>query len=176
MQAQAQRMRRLIEGLLAYACVKTRGQPFAAVDLSCPVRQALDDLALRLQEAGATAEVDKLPTVLGDELQLYQLCQNLIGNALKYVAKGTIPRVRISARPMNAGMVEILIQDNGIGFEEKDRERIFQPFQRLHTEKEYPGSGIGLAVCQKIVERHGGRIWAESVPGEGTTFHFTLTT
>ncbi len=176
MQAQTRRMRRLIEGLLAFARVKTRGHPFAAVALSDPVRLALDDLAPRLEETGATVEVGELPTVSGDELQLYELCQNLIGNALKYVAKGTVPQVRLSARPANDGMAEIVIQDNGIGFEAKDRERIFQPFQRLHTEKEYPGSGIGLAVCQKIVERHGGRIWAESVPGEGTAFHFTVKT
>jgi signal transduction histidine kinase len=112
--------------------------------------------------------------VQADALQMYQLLQNLIGNALKFVAKGCGPRVRVSSRGVSAGVVEVSVADNGIGFDEQDLERILKPFQRLHTQDEYPGSGIGLAVCRRIVQRHGGTLTAYSRPGQGATFVFTL--
>ncbi len=166
----SQRMQQLIQGLLMYARVSKGARVYFPVALSNPAQQALEDLAPRIKETGATMEVGILPTILGDQLQLYQLFQNLIGNALKFVAPGSAPRVRVSSSGPVNGMIEIRIQDNGIGFEEKHVEHIFKPFQRLHSEDQYPGSGIGLAVCQKIVQQHGGTITARSQPGAGTTF------
>ncbi len=168
------RMQSLIEGLLAFSRVSTRGRPFVAVRLSGTVQQALDDLAPRIEESAGRVDVGDLPTVMADELQMYQLFQNLIGNALKFVAKGNAPHVRVFSRMIEGGMTEISVQDNGIGFNESNLEKIFVPFQRLHSEEEYPGSGIGLAVCRKIVQRHGGTITAHSRPGEGATFVVTL--
>jgi signal transduction histidine kinase len=170
----SRRMQQLISGLLTYARVNTRGTPFGMVSLPSVVRQALDDLTLRLQETKGTVDVMNLPSVTGDEMQLYQLFQNLISNALKFVPAGQAPHIVISSQPKDKSMVEISIRDNGIGFDEKDLEKIFLPFKRLHREDVYPGSGIGLAVCQKIVQRHGGTITAHSKPGEGSTFVFTL--
>ena len=174
MMKSTQRMQQLISGLLTYARVKTSGNPTVTVSLPTVVRQALDDLTQRLQETNATVQVEDLPTVIGDEIQLYQLFQNLIGNALKFMPGGRTPHVVISSRRKDDSLTEISVQDNGIGFDERNLEKIFQPFQRLHSEDKYPGSGIGLAVCQKIVQRHGGTITARSRPGEGSTFVFTL--
>jgi len=174
MRKSASRMQRLIEGLLAYARVTTRGKPFGTVRLGAVVQQALDDLAPRIEESHGHVEIGDLPTVRADELQMYQLFQNLIGNALKFVAPGRSPTVRVTARPAASGLVEIAVADNGIGFDEAYLGKLFQPFQRLHSEEEYPGSGIGLAVCQKIAQRHGGTITAHSRPGEGATFVVTL--
>ena len=154
--------------------MKTSGNPSSIVNLATVVRQALDDLAQRLQETNGTVQVEDLPSVMGDELQLYQLFQNLINNALKFILPGRPPHVVISSHRLDKGMTEISVQDNGIGFDEHSLEKIFQPFQRLHSEDKYPGSGIGLAVCQKIVQRHGGAITAHSRPGEGATFIITL--
>ena len=171
--ASAVRMQQLIEGLLTYARVSTRGRPLVPVQLQSAVRQAVDDLAPRLQESRGRVDVGPLPGVRGDELQLYQLFLNLIGNGLKFVVPGRPPVVRISA--VQAGdRVEVTVQDNGIGFEDKDVTRLFKPFQRLHSDAEYPGSGIGLAVCQKIALRHGGEIRAHGDPGQGATFTVTL--
>ncbi|MGC8782333.1 MAG: sensor histidine kinase [Anaerolineae bacterium] len=121
---------------------------------------------------------DPLPVVLADPTQFMQLFQNLIGNAIKF-RRAEPPAVHISAQPTTdaatgAAMWEFRVQDNGIGIAAEDTGRIFGLFERLHTRQEYPGAGIGLAVCQKIVERHGGRIWVESTPGQGSTFHFTM--
>jgi signal transduction histidine kinase len=138
------------------------------------VQHSLEDLAQRIQETGGKIEVADLQVVMGDELQMYQLFQNLIGNALKFVPPGRAPHVIVSSRRIEKEMAEITVADNGIGFDERFLEKIFQPFQRLHNEQEYPGSGIGLAVCQKIVQRHGGTITAHSRPGEGSTFVITL--
>jgi len=118
---------------------------------------------------------DPLPTVRGDEAQLAQLFQNLIGNAIKFRKPDTPPLVHVSAKKARKQWA-FSVRDNGIGMEAKYFDRIFQIFQRLHTHAEYPGTGIGLAICKRIVERHGGRIWLESAPGEGTTFFFTLAT
>ena len=169
------RMQQLITGLLTYARVKTSGNPTGVVSLHAVVRQALDDLSQRLQETHGQVDVDgELPSVVGDEMQLYQLFQNLISNALKFIPAGSAPRVVISSQSRDKGMVEISVRDNGIGFDEKDLGNIFQPFKRLHREDVYPGSGIGLAVCQKIVQHHGGTITAHSSPEKGATFVFTL--
>ncbi len=168
------RMQRLIEGLLTYARVSTRGQPFTTVKLAAVIQQALEDLAPRLEESRGRVDVGDVPTVKADELQMYQLFQNLIGNALKFAARGRPPRVRVFSTLLGDGRVTISVEDNGIGFSPQDADRMFQPFQRLHTEEEYPGSGIGLAVCQKIVARHGGTITANGRPGEGSTFIVTL--
>jgi two-component system sensor histidine kinase/response regulator len=170
----ADRMMRLVQDLLTYARVNTRGTDLVPVALRPVVMQALDDLGERLRESGGRVDVENLPSVQADARQMYQLFQNLIGNALKFVAKGQAPVVRVSGRDTGLGKVEIVVEDNGIGFDEKDLDRIFQPFQRLHTRDEYPGSGIGLAVCRKIVQRHGGEITARSRPGAGAAFHVSL--
>jgi signal transduction histidine kinase len=170
----ADRMMRLIQDLLTYARVNTRGAELVPVALRPAVMQALDDLGERVRESGGRVDVEDLPMVQADARQMYQLFQNLIGNALKFVAKGQAPVVRISSSDAGLGKVEISVADNGIGFDEKDLARIFQPFQRLHTRDEYPGSGIGLAVCRKILQRHGGDITARSRPGAGATFLITL--
>jgi PAS domain S-box-containing protein len=168
----AARMQKLIQDLLALSRVGTRGNQFARVPLAETMEKALANLQLRIQETQATVEYDTLPDVVADGSQLTQLLQNLIGNAIKFRSQEP-PRVRISAA--RAGQEwQIAIRDNGIGFEQQFADRIFVVFQRLHTRAEYPGTGIGLAICKKIVERHRGRIWAESTPGFGSTFFFTL--
>ncbi|MDA8164506.1 MAG: response regulator [Desulfobacteraceae bacterium] len=169
----ARRMHQLIEDILAYSRVGTRGTPFAPVDCGKALARALANLRPEIGESGGEIEKGELPTVSGDESQLVQLFQNLVGNALKYRKESEPPRIRVTAIP---GPEEFLfaVEDNGIGLEPRFAERIFQIFQRLHTSGEYSGTGIGLAICKKIVERHGGRIWVESEPGQGATFRFTL--
>jgi len=173
-QSSVQRMQRLTKGFLSYSRIKNNGKAFAVIPLSSPVQKAVEDLAKCVEETGAKVEIGVLPTVRGDELQLYQLFQNLISNALKFVPKGRAPCVYVSSRSFENGKVEISVKDNGVGFYEKDLGRIFQPFQCLHPEQEYPVSGIGLAICRKIVQLHGGEITASSRPDEGTTFLLTL--
>ena len=186
----ALRLQTLINDLLAYSRVGTRGKPLAPVDTAQALEHALTNLTVAIEEGGARVERTPLPTVLGDETQLTQLLQNLIGNAIKF--RGDKPAVvhvtatlRKSApatepnagRPLpKAPAMEWLfaVRDEGIGIEKKYFDRIFIIFQRLHSREEYPGTGIGLAVCKRIVERHGGRIWLESTPGGGSTFFFTL--
>lgn len=166
------RQQHLIKDLLEYSRVTTRGQEFTAVDCNALLQQVLDDLSLVIQERGAVVTRADLPTVRADASQLGRVFQNLIGNALKFCREGT-PRVEIGAEP---GKQEwrFWVRDNGIGILPKDFERIFMMFERLHDRSEYPGTGIGLAICQKIVECHGGRIWVESEPGTGSTFWFTI--
>lgn len=173
MQRSADHMQQLIEGLLSYARVSTRGRALSPVRLGPVVQRALEDLAPRLHETGGRVEVGPLPVVRGDELQLYQVFLNLIGNALKFVAPGRAPTVRITARRVDE-REEIRVEDNGIGFSDADAGQLFKPFQRLHSESEYPGSGIGLALCQKIALRHGGVIAAHGTPGQGATFIVSL--
>jgi signal transduction histidine kinase len=168
----ATRMQRLITDLLAYSRVGTRGQPFESVDLGEIVRRTLQNLEVAVQETGAQVTTDALPTVAGDPVQLTQLFQNLVANALKFRGESR-PRVHITAE-RNGTAWHLRVRDNGIGISSQDFERIFVIFQRLHHRDKYTGTGIGLAICKKIVERHGGRIWVESSPGHGTTFHFTL--
>jgi PAS domain S-box-containing protein len=172
----ATRMKQLIEDLLAYSRVGTKGQEFKPVALEAPLRRALFNLRAGIEEAGAAVTYDPLPTVLGDEVQLGQLLQNLVGNALKF-RSGSVPRIHLGVTNSPQEWT-IEVRDNGIGIEPQYFERIFMVFQRLHNKGEYPGTGIGLAICKKVVERHGGRIWVESRPAQGpnqgSNFHFTL--
>lgn len=168
----AQRMQALIQDLLAYARVDTRGRPMEPTDCEDVLQTALANLKVAIGEGHAVIEHEHLPTVKGDSVQLAQVFQNLIGNAIKFHGRAA-PRVHIDAHPQNGEWV-FEVKDNGIGIDPKNFNRIFVLFQRLHTRQEYPGTGMGLAICKKIVERHGGRIWAESKPNEGATFFFTL--
>jgi light-regulated signal transduction histidine kinase (bacteriophytochrome) len=168
----AERMKALINDLLAYSRVSTRGRPFAPTEVGPVLDQVLAGLHLVIAGNDAVITHDPLPTVPADEVQLAQLFQNLIENALKFRGEAP-PRIHIGAKETDTGW-QFAVRDNGIGFEQKYADRVFVLFQRLHTREEYTGTGIGLAICQKIVERHGGRIWVESEPGEGTTFYFTL--
>ena len=168
----AQRMQRLINDLLKYSRVGTRGKPFEPTDCNQVFAEACANLRQAIAEANAKVSANDLPTLQGDAVQLGQLFQNVIGNAIKF--RGDRPvEVRVDVE-MSNGEEVISVRDNGIGIEERHRERIFQIFQRLHERDKYPGTGIGLAVCKKIVERHGGRIWVESEPGQGSAFRFTL--
>jgi len=190
----ATRMQVLINDLLNYSRLGTRGKPFAPTECNEVLSRALENLKIAIQDAGASVSHAPLPTVLGDGTQLIQLFQNLISNAIKFRGKAA-PRVEIGATPgvgpapvdqksrMHAkGVAQesggpewvFWVRDNGIGIEEQYFERIFVIFQRLHTREQYPGTGIGLAICKKIVERHSGRMWVESAPGRGTTFFFTI--
>ncbi|MCP3102126.1 ATP-binding protein [Myxococcus sp. K15C18031901] len=166
------RMQRLIQDLLAYSRVGTQGREPRPVDASRAAGRAVANLQAAIQESGARLEVGPLPEVLADETQLTQLFQNLIGNALKFHGDGP-PRVEVEARPEGAE-VRFVVRDHGIGIHARDFERIFVLFQRLHGDGAFSGTGIGLAICKKIVERLGGRIGVESEPGDGSTFWFTL--
>jgi light-regulated signal transduction histidine kinase (bacteriophytochrome) len=168
----AQRMRALITDLLAYTRAGEKQPGDTAVDCGALLAHVLDDLHLAIKDSAAEVTHDALPTVPGDARQLGLVFQNLISNALKFRSAAP-PRIHISARREGAQWV-FSVRDNGIGLDPRHAERIFQVFQRLHTRSEYAGTGIGLAICKKIVERHGGRIWVESAPGQGTTFFFTL--
>jgi len=168
----ATRMQRLINDLLLYSRVGTRGKKFVPIDGYQALAAALDNLQLALQDNAATVTHDPLPTVMADGSQLTQLFQNLIGNAIKFHGNEK-PQVHVSARQQGDEWL-FSVRDNGIGIAPENFERIFIIFQRLHSRDEYPGTGIGLAVCKRIVERHGGKIWLESEPGKGTTFFFTL--
>lgn len=168
----ATRMQNLINDLLAYSRVGTHGQPFGLVDLESVLDQALANLQVMIEENGAQVTHDPLPTLAVDATQLIALFQNLIGNGIKFHGSRS-PQVHVSARETPGEWV-FSVRDNGIGIEAGFYERIFVIFQRLHSRSEYPGTGIGLAVCKKIVERHDGRIWVESVIGDGSTFLFTI--
>jgi light-regulated signal transduction histidine kinase (bacteriophytochrome) len=174
----ARRMQRLIQDLLAYSRVGTRGRDFEAVDSGEVVLDVLHDLGPSVAEAGAEVEADDLPAVFADPTQLHQLFLNLVGNALKFRREGVTPRIRI--RAASARLEDgrpgwrFAVSDNGIGIDPQYAERIFEVFQRLHTREEYEGTGIGLAICKKIVERHGGAMSLDATPGEGATFYFTL--
>jgi PAS domain S-box-containing protein len=167
-----ERMQQLIHDLLAYSRVETRGRTLVPTDAEVALKRALMALRLAIEESRAAITHDPLPTVLADGSQLAQLLQNLISNAIKYCSHEP-PEVHISAERQD-GVWRFAVCDNGIGIDPQYAERIFVIFQRLHTREEYAGTGIGLAICKKIVERHGGRIWVESVPGRGATFFFTL--
>jgi signal transduction histidine kinase len=171
----AGRMRDLIQALLDLSRTGRSALKIEPVALDRCVDRALDALQIRLQETGAEVLRDPLPNVPGDATLLTQLYQNLVGNALKFVARERTPRVRLTAVPCDGGW-ELGVEDNGIGIKPEYAERIFRPFQRLHSRGEYEGTGIGLAICKKAVERHAGDIWVESEPGQGTCFKFTLKT
>ncbi|MGC1616536.1 MAG: PAS domain S-box protein, partial [Candidatus Acidiferrum sp.] len=170
----ASRMQRLILDLLAYSRVGTKGKDLLEISSEETLQQALINLRGAIAESGALVTHDRLPQVLADEMQLVQLFQNLVGNAIKYQNRG-IPKVHISAA-RNGGMKWMFsVKDNGLGIDSQYFERIFGMFQRLHKREEFAGTGIGLAICKKIVERHGGTISVESQPGQGSTFRFALT-
>jgi NO-binding membrane sensor protein with MHYT domain/signal transduction histidine kinase len=168
----ATRMQTLIRDLLSYSRVMTQGHSLQPADATVACDMARRNLQKSIEESGATVSVGLLPTVHADATQLTQLFQNLIGNALKY-CKERAPQIRVDAKVGDEAWL-FSVQDNGIGIEPQYFERIFQMFQRLHTREEYSGTGIGLAICRRIVERHGGRIWVESEPGRGSTFHFAI--
>jgi PAS domain S-box-containing protein len=168
----AARMKQLIEDILAYSRVGTRTRELKAVPSEAALKKAVVNLRASIEGSGAAVTHDALPEVAADEAQLVQLFQNLIGNALKFKT-AEAPRIHVSAAPRQDAW-EFAVRDNGIGIEPQYFERIFMVFQRLHGKGEYPGTGIGLAICKKVVDRHGGRIHVESRPGEGSTFFFTL--
>lgn len=184
----SKRMNTLIDDLLAYSQASFGDLDTETIDLNKKVQSVLEDLELEVQEKGAKVEVESLPTVKGYPRQFQQLFQNLISNALKYSKPGTPPEILLSCRPVIAGDVKsnlppdeackpyhlIYVKDNGIGFAQKDAERIFNVFTRLHVTQDYKGTGVGLSIVQKVVENHGGYIWAESEPGEGATFNILM--
>lgn len=168
----AKRMQTLIIELLAFSRVGTRGKSFQPTDLAMPLKTALTNLRVSIEEAGAKITSDPLPTLNVDAMQIVQLFQNLIGNAIKFRSERP-PEIHLGARKQ-PGHWLLYVQDNGIGIEPQYAERIFLIFQRLHTRREYPGTGVGLAVCKRIIERHGGTIWVDSQPEQGSTFYFTI--
>jgi PAS domain S-box-containing protein len=182
----ATRMQSLITDLMAFSRVEIKGQAFVPTDLSVIAREVSADLETRIEQAGGRVEIGDLPIIDADPMQMRQLLQNLIGNSLKYYRAGVPPVVRIYSQKPDARRLqsldespgrqfcEILVVDNGIGFDEKYLDRIFTVFQRLHKKGEYEGTGVGLAICRKIVDRHSGAITARSNPGQGATFVVTL--
>jgi light-regulated signal transduction histidine kinase (bacteriophytochrome) len=169
----ASRMQRLIDDLLAYSRVSTKGKELLDTSSDEALEKALLNLRGAIGESGALVTHDPLPIVLADEMQLVQLFQNLVGNAIKYQDPG-VPRIHVSAA-RNGGKTWIFsVQDNGLGIDSLYFDKIFGVFQRLHGRDEFAGTGIGLAICKKIVERHGGSISVESTPGHGSTFRFAL--
>jgi len=169
----ATRMQRLIQDLLAYSRVGTKGRDLLDISSEDALQRALINLRGAIEEKGALVTHDPLPSVLADEMQLIQLFQNLVGNAIKYQSSG-IPKVHISAAKNGGKKWTFSVKDNGLGIDPQYFERIFAMFQRLHKREEFAGTGIGLAICKKIVERHGGNISVESEPGHGSTFRFAL--
>lgn len=167
------RMQRLIQDLLAYSRVGTRGRELSPCDAGQAFHRAVDNLRAALEEAHGEVKAGPLPWVLADESQLTQLFQNLLSNALKFHGEAA-PRVEVAAELQGPDGWRFTVRDQGLGIDPQYFDRIFIIFQRLHGREEYPGTGIGLAICKKIVERHGGRIGVESQPGKGSTFWFTL--
>lgn len=172
-EASAERMQQLIEDLLVLSRVATQTRPFEQVDLNQVAEEVLDDLDHMLQRTGATVHVGPLPTVTADPRQMHQLLQNLVSNALKFRREGVTPKVQISAT-VDDGVMTLLVRDNGIGFDPQYARRIFRVFERLNGRSSYPGTGIGLALCRRIAERHGGTITAASVPDRGSLFRVTI--
>jgi PAS domain S-box-containing protein len=169
----ASRMQRLIQDLLSYARITTSASPFVSVDLSAAFEEAVANLHAAIAESAAVVTKNGLPTITGDYRQMVQILQNLIGNGIKFRKNGGPPQVHVFAKKMEEAWT-ISVRDNGIGIEPKYFDRIFVIFQRLHGKQDFSGNGIGLALCQKIMDRHGGRIWVESTPGEGATFCFAI--
>ena len=168
----AKRMEALIRDLLTYSRVAIKGKPFESTNCEEVLDLTLNNLQLLIQETGTSIYRNPLPTLLADQSQLVQLWQNLLSNAIKYRSDKP-PEIEVGAEAEN-GQWLFYVKDNGIGIKPEHFERIFAIFQRLHTRQEYPGTGIGLAICQKIVNRHGGKIWLESESEQGTTFYFTI--
>jgi PAS domain S-box-containing protein len=183
----AARMQSLITDLMSFSRIATTGQPFARIDLGLIAREVSTDLESNIEKTGGRVDIEDLPTIDGDATQMRQLLQNLISNSLKYHREGVPPIVRVHCQRLDARnpesmdsgalarqLFQILVTDNGIGFDEKYLDRIFTVFQRLHKKGQYEGTGVGLAICRKIVDRHSGTITARSIPGEGTTFVVTM--
>lgn len=169
----ADRMKGLIQDLLVFSRVGTQGKEMNSVSLEDVLKETLFNLSMALEESGGEVTHDPLPTIYADDTQMAQVLQNLISNALKFHGNEA-PRIHVGAK-LDGDRWLISVSDNGIGIEDQYCEGIFEIFQRLHNRDTYPGTGIGLAIVKKIVERHGGRIWVESLPEQGSTFHFTLT-
>jgi light-regulated signal transduction histidine kinase (bacteriophytochrome) len=167
-----QRMQTLINDLLAYSRIGRRGAAIQVTEAELALKSALENLNMAIHEYGAKVTNESLPTVRADATQFIQLFQNLIGNAIKFRADRP-PQIHIGVTDAQ-DFWQFCVRDNGIGIEPQYFERVFQVFQRLHTRREYKGTGIGLAICKKIIERHGGRIWVQSELGQGSTFYFTL--
>ena len=176
MTAAAARMQALIIDLLDYSRVNTRGLPLQQLQLDQLLDEVLQDLETSLEQSHALIQREPLPQVLGDASQLRRVLQNLLSNALKFQKPGQSPQIRIYAEHSTGPCWTLCIADNGIGFDEKYLDRIFNPFQRLHGREAYAGTGIGLAIVKKIVERHGARITASSIPGTGSIFRITFPT
>ena len=186
MRSAAGRMQDLINGLLMYSRVSTRAQPFQRTDLSEVVKEVLTDLEARIEQVAARIQVDNLPVLDADPMQMRQLLQNLIGNALKFHRDDRPPVVKVRGALVSAQnaqeigysphekLCRITVEDNGVGFDPRHADRIFAVFQRLHSRKDYEGTGVGLAICRKIAERHGGMISAKSHPGQGAKFSVVL--
>jgi len=189
MQSAAERMQTLIRDLLTYSRLSTQREVFQPVPLEGLVQGVLGDLEVMIREKNAQVRVDSLPLVVGDRLQLHQLFQNLLSNALKFSQPEVPPHVQVANRPISrrdipGGVLplhasgekfwEITVEDNGIGFQDQYADRIFQVFQRLHGKDRFPGTGIGLAICKKVVDNHGGALTATGRPGNGATFRVYL--
>src|SRR6056297_595264 len=176
--AASRRMQVLIDDLLSYSRISTRAKPFARVPLTEVVAEALADLDTRIEETGATVIVEDLPVIEADRSQLRQVMHNLLANSLKFTAADRAPRVRVRAESTDTGTaqeaIQVIVEDNGIGFDMQYAERIFSPFQRLHGRSMYQGTGMGLAIVRRIIERHGGKITARGMPGQGAVFVLTL--
>ena len=164
-------MQALIDDLLAYSRAG-RGDMTERTDIGAVLDKVLKTLTISIEESGAVVTHDPLPTITSNPVELTQVLQNLIGNAIKFKGSGK-PEIHVGAQRQPGGWL-FTVRDNGIGIDQQFADRIFMIFQRLHTREQYPGTGIGLAICKKIVERHGGRIWMESQPGKGSTFCFTI--
>ena len=168
----AKRMQQLISDLLQFSRIGSREKPFEAVNFNEILTNVIDNLSVVIEEKKAVVDINELPTAVADQSQMGQLWQNLLGNALKFTSE-KVPEILIGSKEM-ADYWLFSIRDNGIGIEQEYKDKIFVIFQRLHDRESYTGTGIGLAICRKIVERHGGAIWFESEPRDGTTFYFTL--
>lgn len=176
MQGAVAKMQQLVSDLLILSRVNRKGKPFQAVNLNQIIASVVDDLEVNIKEQQAHLIIDELALVYGDDMQLRQLFQNLLSNSLKFKKPGVSPEIHIHGHSLSDGFYQVRIQDNGIGFQEQYLEKIFRPFERLHGESRYPGSGMGLAICQKVIERHGGQITAQSQEGKGATFILQLPT
>jgi signal transduction histidine kinase len=168
-----QRMDRMIADLLRYSRIQRQAAEFEELDMKDVLRLATMNLSARIEQTGAEIIIGELPRLRGDKLQIIRVFQNLIGNALKFTAPGVKPVITVGGKTIDDGVL-FSVADNGIGIDEKDRSRLFIPFQRLNAEDGYEGTGIGLALCRKIIERHGGKIWVESGDGGGSVFYFSI--
>jgi len=165
-------MKQLIEDLLAYSRVSSRAKPMKEVNIQEVIDNVQMNMQIKLEENQATLTYDEMPSIWGDSIQLGQVFQNLIDNAIKFKGEEAL-QIHIGAEKIDS-VWQFSISDNGQGFDMQYHARIFEIFERLHTRTDAPGTGIGLAICKRIVERHGGQIWAESQPGEGSVFYFTI--